>query len=130
MEIIQQWSTEREGNDSWLRYILMIYEEWDEVTFQLKENHDGHAGPLRDSRSFHLDPHKITGEMLDHIIDYVDDFSEHDEHKFQMINNVEQAIHHIGLDRGNLWFEMSNALRHRFLISKRHNGTKRSIIGF
>lgn len=116
MKILNQWSTEREGNDSWLKYNLSIIQEWDDVNLQL-ENHSGWGGEIRKSRSFHLDPHEITDEMINRICDYVSDYSELSDYD-SMLNTVADAIHNVGLDRGNLWFELEDQLRSRIKVEK------------
>ena len=76
MKILNQWSTEREGNDTWLKYNLSIIQEWSELTIQLKENHSGWGGDVRETRSTVLDPDNVTDEMFSRVYDYIDDYCE------------------------------------------------------
>lgn len=112
MKILNQWSTEREGNDSWLKYNLCIIQEWDEISLQLKENHNGWAGPDRTTRSVELDPHDVSEGMLDRICEYISDYADSSEYSF-MLDIVTKAIHDLGFERGDLWFELAEQIKIR-----------------
>lgn len=112
MKIINQWTTEREGNDAWLRYNLSIVQEWDEIKLQLKTNHDGWGGNLKETKSMDLDPHDVNVEMIDHVLEYIDDYSAYDKDG-EMVKVVAEAIKNIGFDRGDLWFDLADAVLSR-----------------
>ena len=110
MKILNQWETERPGNETLLRFNLSIIQEWDEISLQLKTNHDGWSGNSRETRSVVLNPNDVSQGMLNRIVEYINDYSAYEREEKDMLNTVAVAINNIGFDRGDLWFKLSEAL--------------------
>jgi len=75
MTILNQWSTEREGNDSWLRYELIAYRDWDDAYLEIRQNHSGWNGPFAESKRILLDLSNMT-LVIGCVIEFIDDFAD------------------------------------------------------
>ena len=69
-EILYKKSDEREGNDSWLRYRLIIGYDFGDLMCQLSEKHSGWQGAYSDSKSFKL---VNNSESYEKLKEYVED---------------------------------------------------------
>lgn len=83
--------TEREGNDSWLRYKITVGYEWEDLVMELKENHNGWAGEHRENRSF-LFKDFSQEELIKKINQYVEEFSDSEEHKNRTLSQIQEAL--------------------------------------
>lgn len=89
--------TEREGNDSWLRYRLTLGYDFDDLCLELKENHNGWAGNHRQTRSFILS--KLEGEeLIKKIKDYVDEFADDSQHEQKTLKKLEEELQKLNID--------------------------------
>ena len=82
MEILRQWSRERYGNDSILRFNLLVVQEWDDKYLQLRENHNGWSGRYAStehvcvSDGYCEESAKSIVGMVDELTDGDDDFND------------------------------------------------------
>lgn len=89
--IIETFTSEREGNDTWLRYRLTLGYDWDELTLCLSENHNGWNGKIKEERSFAID--SLTGEeLVNKIKDYVSDFAEDEEQEQEVLMRIQYLL--------------------------------------
>lgn len=119
MDIIKQWHTERPGNDSILRYNLLLVSDWDDVSFQLKENHNGWNGPLRQTRTVVLYTDAFNDEragMLGRMHNYIEEYAENVDEEDKIVADVAETIRELGSD----WIELSNEFL-MFVGTKREN---------
>ena len=88
---IETFSTERDGNDSILRYKLILGYEWDDLVLCLSENHNGYQGKIRESKSFILED--FEGDLLiEKIKDYVNDFADNEAERLKILERLEFVL--------------------------------------
>jgi hypothetical protein len=90
-KIIESFSSEREGNDAWLRYKLVLGYDWDDLCLSLSENHNGWNGKVKENRSFILSEYE--GEkLIEKIKEYVSDFAEDEEEESEVLQRLEYIL--------------------------------------
>lgn len=94
MTILNQWSTEREGNDAWLRYQLIAYRDWDDVYLEICENHSGWNGPYTANRQIKLDLSNMT-EVIDQVTDYITEFADDTAMGEQVLEELVLTLHQV-----------------------------------
>lgn len=63
-KILYKITTERPGNDTWLRYRLSIGYDFGDLICRLDENHNGWQGNHKNSKSFKIENNADTSNNL------------------------------------------------------------------
>jgi len=93
MKILDQWSRERYGNDSVLRYSLMIFLEWEDTYIQLSENHSGWNGKYTGSHKICMSDSQDDLTEAQRIINMLEDLTNDQLDRNQVLTEVMKHCH-------------------------------------